>query len=64
MYPYRITSATLITYAGRRHTMAMTTEIFTDPVNKVKDCILDKICQMCAHRDDPFVKIEVRTKRI
>ena len=64
MEPYRITSATLTTYAGRRHTMSMTTEVFTQPVVKVKELILDKICKMCTHRADPFVKIEVRTKRI
>ena len=56
--PYRITSATLVTYSGKRAKIQIQSEVFTEPLPKVKDRILDAFVQMCKSSGDPFVRIE------
>lgn len=62
MQPYRITSASLITYSGKVVPIEIENRIFTKPLRKVKDMILDAFCKMCKESRDPFVRIEVRTQ--
>lgn len=61
MQPYKIVSATLISYSGRRHPIKVVTEPLVCPLREAKEKLLDTFCSMCAHRSDPFVKIEVKT---
>lgn len=62
MTPYKITSATLTTYSGKRHQVELETEYTTAPLHKVKEQLLDWFCKN--HRQDPFVRIEVRTTKL
>ena len=60
--PYRITQATLTTYSGRKVVADIESEIFTEPIKKVKDKILDGFIKACSKSTDPFVKIECKVK--
>ena len=51
MQPYKIVSATLISYSGRRHPITIETEPLACPLKEAKERILDT-----------FVKIEVNTR--
>ena len=62
MQPYKIVSATLISYSVRRHPIKIETEPLVCPVREAKERILDTFARMCSHRSDPFVKIEVKTR--
>lgn len=62
--PYKITQAKLITYSGKSVPIEIEDKIFTEPIRKVKDMILDTFVKMCKESRDPFVKIEVRTKEL
>lgn len=64
MTPYIITKANLITYSGRIVPIEVESKVFTEPVRKVKEKILDTFCAMCKNSRDPFVKIEVRAKEL
>lgn len=64
MKPYLITQAKLITYSGKVVPIEVESEVFTEPVRKVKDMILDAFCKACKNSRDPFVRIEVRTKEL
>lgn len=64
MTPYKITSATLITYSGRKVELDFDGEFITEPIRKVKERILDEFCRMCKDNGDPFVGIEVKTKTL
>ena len=64
MMPYMITNAKLITYSGKVIPIEIENKIFTEPIRKVKDKILDAFCAMCKNNGDPFVRIEVRTKEL
>jgi hypothetical protein len=64
MQPYRIIQAKLITYSGKVVPIEIENKVFTEPIRKVKDMILDAFCKMCKESRDPFVKIEVRTKEL
>ena len=61
MKPYRVTKATLITYSGKREVRDVDSEIYTEPIRKVKDMLLDSFIRAYNNPDDPYVKIEVRT---
>lgn len=63
MTPYKITSATLTTYSGRRHTIDVESEYMTESVRKVKERMLDWFTSKIKS-SDPFVKIELRTKEM
>ena len=63
MNPYRITSATLTTYSGRKVKVTLETEIFNKPLRIVKDMILDGFIKACKS-SDPFVSIECKTKSV
>lgn len=63
MTPYKITSATITTYSGKRVEMSVESEYLTDPVRKVKERMLDWFCKHTDQRD-PFVRIEVKTKQL
>ena len=63
MTPYRITSASLITYSGKVVPIEIN-KVFTEPIRKVKDMILDAFCKICKESKDPFVRIEVITKEL
>lgn len=63
MTPYKITSATITTYSGKRVEMSVESEYLTDPVRKVKERMLDWFCKNTDQRD-PFVRIEVKTKQL
>ena len=63
MNPYLITSATLITYSGKKVSVdIIESEIFSKPIRVVKEHILDGFCKACKSSNDPFVGIEVKTK--
>lgn len=62
MSPYKITSATLTTYSGRKVEIKLESEIFSKPLRVVKEQILDSFIKMCKESTDPFVKIECKTK--
>lgn len=62
MQPYCITQATLITYLGRKVVADIESEIFTEPLRKVKDKILDGFIKACSKSTDPFVKIDIKVK--
>lgn len=64
MTPYKITQAKLITYSGKVVPIEVESKVFTEPVRKVKEKILDVFCKMCKNSRDPFVRIEVRTKEL
>lgn len=64
MIPYIITKAKLITYSGKVVPIEVESKVFTEPVRKVKEKILDTFCAMCKNSRDPFVRIEVRTKEL
>ena len=64
MKPYQITQAKLITYSGKVIPIEIESKVFTEPIRKVKDKILDAFCAMCKNGEDPFVRIEVRTKEL
>ena len=64
MKPYQITQAKLVTYSGKVIPIEIESKVFTEPIRKVKDKILDAFCAMCKNSDDPFVRIEVRTKEL
>lgn len=63
MQPYRIIQAKLITYSGKVVPIEIN-KVFTEPLRKVKDMILDAFVGMCKDSKDPFVRIEVRTKEL
>lgn len=63
MQPYRIIQAKLITYSGKVVPIEIN-KVFTEPLRKVKDMILDAFVGMCKESKDPFVRIEVRTKEL
>lgn len=56
--PYKITDATLFTYSGRKVKVTLESQIFTEPIRKVKERILDAFISMCKDSKDPFVRIE------
>ena len=62
MEPYRIKSATLITYSGKRHPIKLESEVITKPLRIIKESLLDTFSKMCENNGDPFVRIEVRTE--
>lgn len=64
MMPYKITKVKLTTYSGKTVPIELEDKVFTEPIRKVKDKILDAFCKMCKESGDPFVKIEVRTKEL
>lgn len=64
MQPYRIIQAKLITYSGKVVPIEIENKVFTEPIRKVKDMILDAFVGMCKESKDPFVRIEVRTKEL
>lgn len=65
MKPYQITQAKLVTYSsGKVIPIEIESKVFTEPIRKVKDKILDAFCAMCKNSGDPFVRIEVRTKEL
>lgn len=59
---YRITQVKLVTYSGRIVPIELEFKVFTEPLIKVKDKILDAFIKMCKESKDPFVRIECRTK--
>ena len=62
MQPYRITQATLTTYSGRKVVADIESEIFTEPLRKVKDRLLDGFIKACSNSTDLFVSIYVKVK--
>ena len=64
MKPHQITQAKLVTYSGKVIPIEIESKVFTEPIRKVKDKILDAFCAMCKNSEDPFVRIEVRTKEL
>lgn len=64
MIPYIITKAKLITYSGKVVPIEVESKVFTEPIRKVKEKILDTFCMTCKNSRDPFVRIEVRTKEL
>ena len=62
MDPYRITQATLTTYSGKRVTVELETQVFREPLRKIKERLLDGFIQMCKASKDPFVNIECKTQ--
>lgn len=64
MTPYRITQAKLITYSGKVVPIEVESKVFTEPIRKVKDMILDAFVKACKESKDPFVRIEVKTKEL
>ena len=64
MTPYLITSTKLITYSGRIIPIELSPNIFSEPIRKVKDKILDSFAKMCKESKDPFVRVECRTKPV
>ena len=63
MSPYLITSATLITYSGKKVSVEIIeSKVFNKPIRAVKEQILDGFCKACKGSNDPFVGIEVKTK--
>jgi hypothetical protein len=64
MIPYKITQAKLITYSGKVIPIEIESKVFTEPLRKVKDKLLDAFISMCKESKDPFVKIEVRIKQL
>ena len=64
MTPYLITQAKLITYSGRIVPIELSPNIFSEPIRKVKDKILDSFSKMCKESKDPFVRVECKTKPV
>lgn len=64
MKPYLITSTKLITYSGRIVPIELSQNIFSEPIRKVKDKILDSFAKMGNESKDPFVRVECRTKPV
>jgi hypothetical protein len=64
MIPYKITQAKLTTYSGRVVPVEIESVVFTEPLRRVKDKMLDAFISMCKESKDPFVKIEVKTKEL
>lgn len=64
MTPYIITSTKLITYSVRIVPIELSPNIFSEPLRKVKDKILDSFSKMCKESKDPFVRVERRTKPV
>lgn len=64
MIPYIITKAKLITYSGKVVPIEAESRVFTEPIRKVKEMILDAFIKACKEPRDPFVKIEVKTKEL
>lgn len=64
MQPYRIIQAKLITYSGKVVPIEVESKVFTEPIRKVKDMILDAFIKMCKESKDPFVRIECKTKEL
>lgn len=64
MKPYLITSTKLITYSGRIVPIELSPNIFSEPIRKVKDKILDSFSKMVKESKDPFVRVECRTKPV
>lgn len=62
MTPYKITSATLTTYSGRRHTIDVESEYMTVSVRKVKERMLDWFTSKIKS-SDPFVRKEVEEEK-
>lgn len=56
--PYKITSVTLITYAGRSVKVDIETGYLTCSVRLAKEKLLDHFQEWCKKSKDPFVKIE------
>lgn len=64
MQPYLITHAKLITYSGRIVPIELSPNIFSEPIRKVKDKILDSFAKMCKESKDPFVRVDCRIKPV
>ena len=64
MQPYLITQAKLITYSGRIVPIELSPNIFSEPIRKVKDKILDSFAKMGKESKDPFVRVDCRIKPI
>lgn len=64
MKPYLITQAKLTTYSGRVVPVEIESAVFTEPLRRVKDKMLDAFIAMYKESKDPFVKIEVKTKEL
>lgn len=64
MAPYRITQDKLITYSGKVIPVEIESRVFTEPIRKVKEMILDAFIAKCKESNDPFVKIKVKTKEL
>lgn len=64
MKPYRITQDKLTTYSGKVVPIDIESKVFTEPIRKVKDMILDAFIKACKESKDPFVRIEDRTKEL
>ena len=62
MSPYIITSAILTTYSGKKVHVLLESKVFTEPLRKVKDAILNAFIKACKTTTDPFVAIECKTK--
>lgn len=62
MKPYLITQAKLTTYSVRVVPVEIGSAVFTEPLRRVKDKMLDAFIAMYKESKDPFVKIEVKTK--
>ena len=56
--PYKVTNVTLLTYSGKTVKVTLESEIFTEPIRRVKDRILDAFTSMCKDSKDPFVRIK------
>ena len=64
MNPYTTTSAVLTTYSGKKIAVEIESEVFREPLRKVKERLLDGFIAMCKESADPFVGIEVKTKAL
>lgn len=62
--PYKIVGATLVTYSGKRCTLSIETEVLTIPLWKAKENLLDGLKKCRCATTDPFVSIEVKTKKM
>ena len=64
MTPYLITKVQLITYSGRIVPIELSPNIFSEPIRKVKDKILDSFSKMGKESKDPFVRVDCRIKPV
>lgn len=56
--PYKITSATLVTYSGRTFTVEMSTDTLTCPYFKAKERLLDSFQDAMRQSNDPPVSVK------